>query len=384
MSRSWRSLWRRECAASVPDYRILVPDSVPDSVLRAWSARGYRVGAGTAGQPSLRGAMASRLMNRNIIRSNVSFTSWTAAGATGTALFGLPTAVLSLASGGLFEVGAVATGLAAAATAGVSGVTGYKYLRDPKRLRRRDREAAGRARWITPALLGWRPGPGGQDTDEQRLFQLAVATARRIVATRAWSHPVLADHVARVDLDHAVASIGVRLSELLELRAELERVREPHTAKQIDVYREKLAQAFGSMAGRVVAMHEYYGRLTDLDRQLTVLEHTEASRALGDRVLDVLSHTADDESADWRFRELNIEAESHGDAIRGLLGELEASAGEFDGLDDLDRRLAAAQRETGGSHAAGTRPVRGAASPHASAGERPAPEVERPARQGER
>ncbi len=345
MSTSWRTLWRRECAGTLPDYRILVPDSVPERVLSTWRQRGYELSAGAPAGQSLRGAMSSKLMSRNLIRSNVAFSSWTGLGLAGTSLIALPTALLSLASGAVVEAGLVMTGAAAAATAGVSGVTGVKFLRDPKRLRKRDREAAARARWITPADLGWSLGLSGQDTDEQRLFHLAVTTARSIVATRAWSHPVLTDHVSRVDLDHAVASIGVRLSELLELRSELDQVREPQNSQQIDVYQEKLAQAFRSIASRVIAMHGYYERLLDLDRQLRVLEHTQASQVLGDRVLDVLSRTAADDDADWRFRELNIEAESHSDAIRSLVGELDASADQFDDLDDLDRRLASAERE---------------------------------------
>lgn len=343
MNRNWRELWKRECAGTLRDYRILVPDSVPDSVLSAWGARGYALSAGASAKDSTRAALMTNLMNRNLIRSNVSFTSWTSMGVAGTAVLSLSTAVGFLATGGIAEVGVIASGIAAAATAGVSGYTGLKFRRDPKRLSRRDRVAATRARWITASDLGWTLGKNGQDTDEQRLFHLAVVTARKIVATSSWNHAVLADHVSRVDLDHAVASIGVRLKELYEVRTELDSHRDPHTAAQIDVYQARLAEAFRSMAHRVVAMHEYLDQLKDLSAQLRLLENSEASKALGQRVIDVLSRTADDESADWRFRELNIEAESHGDAIRSLLGELETSAGQFD---DFDSKLLAAERES--------------------------------------
>lgn len=336
MSRTWKSLWREECGATPPVYRILVPDSVPSSVVSTWLARGYRVSVGSPAP-----TFVSPAMNRNLIRSNFVYRTTAGAGLTATGLAALPTAVIALA-GDIVAAGVVTTGVFGAITAVTAGWTGLKYRRDPKRLSKKDKEAAAAARWITPTDLGWIPGlTSGQDTDEQRLFHLAVTTARRIAQTRAWTHPILQDHVARVDLDHAVASIGTRLQELVELRSELESVREPQTSARIDTYLTKLATAFRSMADRVVAMHEYYEHLLDLDRQLTVLAHTEQSKVLGDRVLDVLSRTADDESADWRFRELNIEAESHADVIKGLLSELEETAVEFD---DLDRRLAQAQK----------------------------------------
>lgn len=339
MSRTWKSLWREECGATPPVYRILVPDSVPSSVVSTWLARGYRVSVGSPAP-----TFASPAMSRNLIRSNFVYRTTAGAGLTATGLAALPTAVIALA-GDIVAAGVVTTGVFGAITAVTAGWTGLKYRRDPKRLSKKDKEAAAAARWITPTDLGWIPGlTSGQDTDEQRLFHLAVTTARRIAQTRAWTHPILQDHVARVDLDHAVASIGTRLQELVELRSELESVREPQTSARIDTYLTKLATAFRSMADRVVAMHEYYEHLLDLDRQLTVLAHTEQSKVLGDRVLDVLSRTADDESADWRFRELNIEAESHADVIKGLLSELEETAEEFDDLDDLDRRLAQAQQ----------------------------------------
>src|SRR5699024_7510723 len=166
------------------------------------------------------------------------------------------------------------------------------------------------AHWITPAGLGCIPGRReGRDTDEQRLFHLAVTIARKIVRTRAWTHPVLRDHVSRVDLDHAVASIGGRLEERVNLREEIASVRDVGTATAVEADLSKLAVAFSSVARRVESMHEYYERLTELDQQLVLLANSERSRELGDRVLDVLSRTAADDSADWQFRELRLAAE---------------------------------------------------------------------------
>lgn len=342
---TWRRLWKDEVRGTPPFYRILVPDSVPESVVRVWNARGYKVSAGAPTAPFLHPAM-----NRNLIRSNIGFQAARTTSVAAVAAAGLPTGIEWIASSTLSGVGAAITGVLAVGGTALTGWTGWKFRKDPKRLDREQKEAAAKARWITPSDLGFIPGEGGllrgtggQDTDEQRLFHLAVVTARKITQTRAWTHPILQDHVSRVDLDHAVGSIGVRLQELVSLRAELESVREPHTSARIDAYLGKLGAAFSSMSARVVAMHEYYEHLLDLDRQLQMLEHTERSKELGDRVLDVLSRTADDETADWRFRELNIEADSHSDVIRGLLDDLIETAGEFDDLDDLDRRLAQAQ-----------------------------------------
>ncbi|MGO1311821.1 MAG: hypothetical protein ACTMKW_04680, partial [Brevibacterium aurantiacum] len=164
--------------------------------------------------------------------------------------------------------------------------------------------------------------------------------ARKIVRTRAWTHPILRDHVSRVDLDHAVASIGVRLAELVRLREEIESIRDAGTAKSVETYLSKLAVAFTSMANRVLSMHEYYEHLIALDEQLMLLHNSERSPELGDRVLDVLSRTAADDSADWQFRELRIDAESQSSIISGLVAELEQTADDFD---DFDSRLAAAQ-----------------------------------------
>ena len=59
------------------------------------------------------------------------------------------------------------------------------------------------------------------------------------------------------------------------------------------------------------------------------------------RVLDVLSRTAADDSADWQFRELRIDADSQSSIISGLVAELDQTADDFD---DFDSRLAAAQK----------------------------------------
>ena len=334
----WKSLWKRECGKTAPIYRVLVPESVNDEIMRAWTARGYRY---TAGAPSA--IMLTGGMSRNLFRSSVVFKGGTAAGTAVTAGFAAPGGLALLSGfgeaamtfGGMGAVTALGTGIFAA-------VTGPRYLRDPKRLSRKNRSKVAGARWITPASLGWVPGRReGRDTDEQRLFHLAVTIARKIVRTRAWTHPVLRDHVSRVDLDHAVASIGVRLEELVNLREEIEGIRDAGTAKSVETYLSKLAVAFSSMARRVESMHEYYERLTELDQQLVLLANSERSRELGDRVLDVLSRTAADDSADWQFRELRIDAESQSSVISGLLDELDQTADDFD---DFDTRLAEARR----------------------------------------
>lgn len=334
----WKSLWKSECGKAAPIYRVLVPESVSDDVRRAWDARGYRY---TAGAPSA--IMLTGGMNRNLFRSSVVFKGGTAAGTAVTAGFAAPGG-LALVSG--FADAAMTFGGLGAATALGTGifaaVTGPRYLRDPKRLSRKARRKVTGARWITPSSLGYVAGrKEGRDTDEQRLFHLAVMIARKIVRTRAWTHPILKDHVSRVDLDHAVASIGVRLEELVALREEIEGIRDAGTAKSVETYLSKLAVAFTSMARRVESMHDYYERLLALDEQLLLLHNSERSRELGDRVLDVLSRTAADDSADWQFRELRIDAESQSSIISGLVAELDETADDFD---DFDSRLAAAQK----------------------------------------
>nr|WP_209044174.1 hypothetical protein [Brevibacterium marinum] len=330
-------MWKSECGKSIPIYRVLVPESVNQGVIRAWNARGYRY---TAGAPSA--IMLTGGMRRNFFRSSVLFKGGTGAGAAVTAGFAAPggLALLSGFADAALTFGAFG-GVTAVGTGVFAAVTGPKYLRDPKRLSRKNRRKVGQAQWITPVALGFLPGrKEGRDTDEQRLFHLAVTIARKIVRTRAWTHPILRDHVSRVDLDHAVASIGVRLTELVKLREEIESIRDAGTEKSVETYLSKLALAFTSMADRVLSMHEYYERLTELDQQLMLLHNSERSRELGDRVLDVLSRTAADDSADWQFRELRIDAESQSSVISGLVAELEQTADDFD---DFDSRLAAAQ-----------------------------------------
>lgn len=338
MAHAWKALWKSECGRTVPIYRVLVPESVNDEILEAWKARGYRY---TAGSPSA--IMLTGAMRRNFFRSSAMFKGGTAAGSAVTVGFAAPGGLALIT--GFFDA-ALTFGILGGATAVGTGVyaavTAPKYLRDPKRLNRRNRQRAAGAEWLTPASLGYLPGrKEGRDTDEQRLFHLAVTTARKIVRTRAWTHPILTDHVSRVDLDHAVASIGVRLAELVRLREEIESIKDAGTAATVEAYLTKLAVAFTSMANRVVSMHEYYLRLLELDQQLVLLHNSERSRELGDRVLDVLSRTAADDSADWQFRELRIDADSQSEVISGLLAELEQTADTFD---DFDTRLAAAQK----------------------------------------
>ncbi len=337
VSRSWKSLWKSECGATLPVYRVLVPDSVNEDILRAWTARGYRC---TADAPSA--IMLTGGMRRNLFRSSVLFKGGTGAGAAVTTGFAAP-AGLAWVSGfadAALTFGAVG-GVSAIGTGVLAATLGPKYFRDPRRLSRRNRRKAAEAQWITPATLGFLPGrKDGRDTDEQRLFHLTVTIARKIVRTRAWTHPILKDHVSRVDLDHAVASIGVRLAELVRLREEIESIRDERTSATVEAYLSKLAIAFTSMANRVVSMHAYHSRLLALDEQLMLLHNSERSRELGDRVLDVLSRTAADDTADWQFRELRIDAESQSEVISGLVAELEQTADTFD---DFDSRLAAAQ-----------------------------------------
>lgn len=350
MSRSWKSLWKSECGSMVPVYRVLVPESVNEEILQAWNSRGYRCAAGAPSAIMLTGGM-----RRNLFRSSVLFKGGTGTGAAVTAGFGGPAGIAWLSGFGdaALALGA-AGGVSAVGTGVVAAVLGPKYFKDPKRLSRKNRRKAAEAQWITPAALGFVPGrKDGRDTDEQRLFHLAVTIARKIVRSRAWTHPILTDHVSRVDLDHAVSSIGVRLGELVRLREEIESIRDERTSATVEAYLSKLAIAFTSMANRVVSMHEYYERLIALDRQLMLLHNSEKSRELGDRVLDVLSRTAADDSADWQFRELRIDAESQSEIISGLVAELDQTADTFD---DFDSRLAAAQESL---HALDPSPRRG-------------------------
>lgn len=349
---SWKSLWERSCAGTLPTYRILVPDSVSEDVRKVWRARSYRVDATEPGSQ-----LVTAGMSRNLIRSRVKFAAATTAGAIATGIAALPTVLISVFDS-VPEGGVITTGIIGTISAAGAGYTGWKYRKDPRRLDRSAKESAGAAEWITPERLGWMPGlTKGQDTDEQRLFHLTVATAQKIARTRAWTHPIMQDHVSRVDLDHAVASIGRRLVELVEIRAELEQMRQTNitagggtpaassTDKQIVAYLRQLTRAFSSMVDRVLALNAYYERLRKLDQQLLMLDQTERSREIGSRVLDVISRTADDENADWRLQELNIEAEAHAESINELLRELTVTAEGFDDLDELDSKIARAQKQ---------------------------------------
>lgn len=337
----WKGLWRQLCAGRLPVYRILVPDSVTDSVIRTWEARGYEL-------PASRQATYSRLLHtpgeaRNLIRSNVVFRVLTGAGAATTGIFGLSTFGISWLTGDVATGGVITTGLFAAGTGVTGAVTGTKYMRDPKRLSRKDRESARAARWITPQTLGFVAGvKHGQDTDEQRLFHLSVMVATRIASTRAWTHPILTDHVARVDLDDMVAGIGVRLAELVQVRTELDAMRDGTEANRVQAYLGRLAEAFESIADRVTAMHEYLEHLRALDAQLIALDHSERTREIGERVLDIVSRTAGDDTLGAQFRDLNMEAESHAESIARLLAELDETAEEFDDLDAQIQRASAA------------------------------------------
>lgn len=337
----WKGLWRQLCAGRLPVYRILVPDSVTDSVIRTWEARGYEL-------PASRQATYTRLLHtpgeaRNLIRSNVVFRVLTGAGAATTGIVGLSTFGISWLAGDVATGGVITTGLFAAGTGVTGAVTGTKYMRDPKRLSRKDREAARAAQWITPQTLGFVAGvKHGQDTDEQRLFHLAVMLATRIASTRAWTHPILTDHVARVDLDDMVAGIGVRLAELVQVRTELDAMRDGTEAHRVQAYLGRLAEAFESIADRVMAMHEYLEHLRALDAQLIALDHSERTREIGERVLDIVSRTAGDDSLGTQFRDLNMEAESHAESIARLLAELDETAEEFDDLDAQIQKASAA------------------------------------------
>ena len=349
---SWHRLWRQMCSTRLPSYRVLVPDSVSDSVLRAWEARGYEFPASRQGTTKVR-QLSAPGESRNLFRSSMYFRGLTGAGVATTGTVGVGTLGISALIGDLFTTGAVTTGALAVATGITGAVTGRRYLKDPKRLTRRDRESARGARWITPQSLGFVPGvKNGQDTDEQRLFHLAVMLATRIAATRAWTHPVLADHVARVDLDDMVAGVGVRLVELAQVRLELDEMRDGTGSARVNAYLTRLAEAFESVADRVMAMHEYLEHLRALDQQLIALDHSERTRAMGERVLDIVSRTAGDDTVGAQFRDLNLEAESHAESIARLLADLDHTAEEFD---DLDAQIQKAE-EAGAQEGSADRP----------------------------
>ena len=55
---SWKSLWERSCAGTLPTYRILVPDSVSEDVRNVWRARSYRVDATEPGSQLVTAGMS--------------------------------------------------------------------------------------------------------------------------------------------------------------------------------------------------------------------------------------------------------------------------------------------------------------------------------------
>ena len=359
----WHRLWRQMCSGRLPSYRVLVPDSVTDSVQRVWEARGYDFPASRQGSTVVR-HLSAPAESRNLFKSSMYFRGLTGGGIVTTGAVGAGTLGISALVGDLFTAGAVTTGVLAAATGVTGAVTGRRYLKDPKRLSKKDRASARSARWITPQSLGFVPGiKNGQDTDEQRLFHLAVTLATRIASTRAWTHPVLADHVARVDLDETVASVGVRLIELVQVRVELDAMRDGTEAARVNAYLTRLAEAFESVADRVMAMHEYLEHLRALDEQLIALDHSERTREMGERVLDIVSRTAGDDTIGAQFRDLNLEAESHAESIARLLADLDHTAEEFD---DLDAQIQRAQEAGGGAGSAAS--AAGADRPGAAQG----------------
>lgn len=361
-SRRWKPLYLRHAQQQIPVYRILVPQSVPDSVRERWRARGLNLSAGAA-----HSYVPRRMLSRNLTRRGVIFHGTVATG-VGT------TGVVGLGAGGLVGVGAI-DALGAVATSGtvagiatvLVGVTGLRHLRDPKRLRASEREAAAGATWITPASFGYSWSKRGVvNPEEQQLFQTLVAISRKIVATRSWTHPLMQGDSSRLDLDHVVGTIGVRLAEIGSLRSDLLASRDADTAPRVDRYLAKLDEVFASLAGRVADIDEYLQRLGRLDLKLGALEHEEQSRVLGDRVLDVLARTADDDAAQWELQDLHLMADSHAEAISQLIGELRTSADALDDFpgDQLDRELArqedlarANDRETPGNREDDTRPL---------------------------
>ncbi|GAB3044032.1 hypothetical protein [Sediminivirga luteola] len=342
----WRALHKRYVGAARPRYRILVNDSVTEEVRRRWAARGVTNIAMLG--PGLPPRSAPGLLRRNLLGSKALFLGTGAVATSAT----VSTGGIAWLAGALTFVepttGLLWTGGVAAVTGAGTAWTGVRYSRDPRRLRRNERAAARDAVWITPEALRV-PGPRGgmKETDEQRLFHLLCALAQRIVATRAWTHESLQGHMSKLDLDHLVSGIGARLLELTQLRREMERIRSPHSERQLRAVERRLQEAFDSAAARVEGLEGYLQRLLALDELLLKLDHLERSRELGARVLDVLAKTADDEDADWRLQDLNLEAESHAEVIQRLLEELEESADELSFPDPQPSRLPRTSRGDG-------------------------------------
>ncbi|NYI67654.1 hypothetical protein [Spelaeicoccus albus] len=322
----WRELHRAEVGLARPNYRILDVGSAPDAVRRRWAARQVRMSAGIPGR-----LYPESLLGRNVIASRAwvwGFGVATVLAEAGSSLVLVPSSLLGLmpaagtggALGGIAVIGG-----------GATAVTGWRYWRDPKRLRRRERAAARAAMWITPAALGYRRAKAlGRTTDEERLFHLAVHTAEGIVATNAWRSSLLDGHRVRLDLDENLSQIGRRLVHIRRLRDEMVAADGPATRRTIDGYRRSLDQAFDSIAGRVVALHGYLNQLRRLDGGLARLAQAEHAESLSDRVLDVLAATAADTTAAEQISELGVQAVDSAASVDQLLGELAETVSTFD------------------------------------------------------
>lgn len=323
--RDWRDLYRADIGMSRPTYQILDVGSAPDSVRRRWEARRVRMQAGTPGRP-----YPPSLLSRNVIASG----AWTSGFGAATVLAEVGSAVVLLPSSllGLMPMAGAGATLGGIAVVGgtATAAAGWRYVRDPKRLRRRERAAARKAMWITPAALGYRRTKGfGRTTDEERLFRLAVQTGERIVATNAWRSSLLDGHRVRLDLDENLSQIGRRLAQIHTLRGEMAAADGAATRQTITGYRESLDHAFASIAGRVVALHGYLDQLLELDDGLARLAQVERAGSLSDRVLDVMAATATDDSAAEQIAELGTQAVDSAQAVESMLDELAETVSTF-------------------------------------------------------
>lgn len=342
----WRDLHRAEIGMSRPMYRILDVGSAPEAVQSRWTARRVRMSAGVPGR-----TYPVQLLGRNVISSRVwlwGFGVATVLAEAGSSLILLPSSMLGLIPAA--DAGGTLGGIAVIG-GGATALSGWRYWRDPKRLRRKERAAARVALWITPAALGYRREKG-RTTDEERLFHLAVHTAEGIVATNAWRSSLLDGHRVRLDLDENLSQIGRRLVHIRGLRDEMSRADGPGTRETIDGYRRSLDQAFESIAGRVLALHDYLGQLRELDVGLARLEQAEHAESLSDRVLDVLAETAADDPAVEELSTLGAQASDSAQAVEHLLADLAETVSSFDSRP-------AADRETGDATDGGPKTTRG-------------------------
>ena len=323
----WRDLWEQMCGMKTPRYTILVPYSVPPSVTSAWKARGYPLAVGKSAPMSAKRTKA--VTTNKFLSTNIAFKATTYTGASLTGLTGL-SALGSLATTAHPESGLITAGIFASLTALSAGITGRKYAKDPRRLSKSDKKAAQSARWITPSKLGYSRGFGGTtDSDEQRLFHLAVVIAMKIVTTTAWHHPLTENQATRVDLEHAVATMGVRLCDVYHLRHELEQLQSVQANEQINDYLANIGTAFNAVAEQVLRLYEYYQRLLAVEQQLLLLEHSERSQAIGDKVQSLLAETSGDVDP-VSLGHLNMEAEAQAEAISRMINDLGSHASEID------------------------------------------------------